>query len=138
MTLYYALDDGAFEPNRAHQIDAGIDLRTPVAFTVWPKCSKTINTGVHMQIPVGCGGFLKSKSGLNVKFSNTSEGVIDSGYTGAIVCKLYNHGWKPKHYKAGDKITQIVVMPVVTGELERVEKVNGADRGDSGFGSTGR
>lgn len=54
--------------------------------------SAVIDTGVHIDIPKGYVGFLKSKSGLNVKHDLTSEGVIDAGYTGSICVKLYNHG----------------------------------------------
>lgn len=135
--MNYSLDRGAYPPERAHRQDAGADLRTPVAFTVWPKCSKTIDTGVHVEIPYGKAGFLKSKSGLSAKFANQSDGLIDAGYSGSIGCTLYNHGWLPKRYKVGDKITQLVVMDVVMDEWEQVDTVKGAERGNNGFGSTG-
>ena len=81
---------------------------------------------------------LKSKSGLNVKHDITSEGVIDVGYTGSIVVKLYNHGIKPYSVKRGDKITQLVIMPIICPSIEIVEDLQETERGNGGFGSTGR
>ena len=83
------LDGGAFMPERAHELDARYDLRTPETFFIEPGACATIDTGVHIEIPKGYVGFLKSKSGLNVKYGITGEGVIDSGYTGSIKAKLY-------------------------------------------------
>lgn len=132
------LDEGAFAPERAHKEDAGLDIRTPYPFVIYPKSSKTINTGVHVEIPFGYAGFLKSKSGLNVKKGITSEGLIDSGYTGAIVCKLYNNSNTVWSFERGDKITQLVILQVGTDDIEIVDEISGGDRGDAGFGSTGR
>lgn len=136
--MNYQLDFGAFAPERAHRQDAGLDLKTPYGFQIRPGESFVVNTGIHVEIPYGQVGFLKSKSGLNRDWGITSEGVIDSGYTGAIQCKLYNHGDKVKSFEAGDKITQLVIIPVIMDDLVEVEKVRGYERGDSGFGSTGR
>lgn len=136
--LKVMLDDGAYMPLRAHSLDAGLDLRTPSTFVLKPRSSEVINTGVHVEIPEGYVGFLKSKSGLNVRHSITSDGVIDSGYTGSIRVKLYNHGTVPVHFGAGDKITQLVILPIETPELELVDSFEKTERGDNGFGSTGR
>lgn len=133
------LDKGAHMPERAHDTDAGMDLRTPVDVTVPAHGSAVVDTGVHVQLPANTVGMLKSKSGLNVKHGLTSEGVIDVGYTGAIKVKLYNHTSYPYAFNAGDKITQLVILPLAyVGELEQVSELDDSDRGDSGFGSTGR
>lgn len=133
------LDNGAFMPTRGHATDAGLDLKTPVDFILYAGSSAVIDTGVHVEIPVGMVGMLKSKSGLNVKYAITSEGVIDAGYTGSIRAKLYNHGCDSHFFNAGDKITQLVIMPIYIPEaLEVVETLEETDRGDNGFGSTGR
>ena len=86
------IDPGAYLPERAHDLDAGYDLRSPIRAYVPPYSSAVIDTGVPIEIPEGYVDMLKSKSGLNVKHDITSEGVIDSGYTGIICVKLYNHG----------------------------------------------
>lgn len=132
------LDPMAWIPERAHSTDAGLDLKSPGNVTVPARGSAIIDTGVHIQLPPGTAGMLKSKSGLNVKHGITSEGVIDEGYTGSIVVKLYNHTFDDYHVSIGDKISQLVVIPVLTPEIEFVDVLNGGERGDNGFGSTGR
>lgn len=132
------LDKGAYMPVRGHSTDAGLDLRTPIEFGIMPGGSAKIDTGVHVDIAPGLVGMLKSKSGLNVKHGITSEGVIDAGYTGSIVAKLYNHGNEPVKFNAGDKITQLVILPVyIPDELVVVEEFEQTERGNGGFGSTG-
>ena len=144
------LDKGAKMPTRAHTYDAGLDLYTPCNVTV-PGArvsddfydevevgSATIDTGVHVEIPEGYAGFIKSKSGLNVKHGLTADGVIDAHYTGSIAVKLYNHTPDPYEFKAGDKIAQLVILPCLLPELEIVDSLEETDRGDGGFGSTGR
>ena len=132
------LDPVAWIPERAHDTDAGLDLKSPVDITVPARGSATIDTGVHVQLPPGTAGMLKSKSGLNVKHGITSEGVIDEGYTGSIVVKLYNHTLDDYHVRIGDKISQLVVVPVLTPKIEFVDELDGGERGESGFGSSGR
>lgn len=132
-----ALDKGAYIPDRAHDEDAGLDLRTPVAFTIAPRGKATIDTGVHVEIPRGYGGFLKSKSGLNVNKDITTDGTIDAGYTGSITVKLYNNGDSEVSFPEGAKITQLVIQKVETPKVRIVNEVKGFERGDNGFGSTG-
>lgn len=132
------LDNGAHMPSRAHDADAGLDLRTPIPVTVPAYGSVAVDTGVHVALPQGCAGLLVGKSGLNVSHDITSTGLIDEEYTGSIVVKLYNHGGEEYGFEAGDKITQLVVIPVVREPLEQVSAFNATERGDNGFGSTGR
>lgn len=132
------LDKGAFAPERAHVTDAGMDLRSPVDAFVPMDGAVIIDTGVHVELPRGTVGMLKSKSGLNVKSGIVSEGVIDVGYTGSIMVKLYNHGGAGYHVRRGDKITQLVVLPCMFQDVELVDGLADTERGDRGFGSTGR
>lgn len=132
------LDNGACMPSRGHSTDAGLDLRTPRAVVVPAYGSAIVDTGVHVALPQECAGLLVSKSGLNVRHDITSTGLIDEGYTGSIVVKLYNHGGVDYRLEAGDKITQLVVIPVIRESLEQVSAFNATERGDNGFGSTGR
>lgn len=132
------LDDGAYMPEKAHATDAGYDLRTRSDAVIMPGEAECFDTGVHIELPEGTAGFLKSKSGLNVKHGITSEGVIDCGYTGSIVAKLYNHGHEPYRVHAGDKITQLVILPVAQLDLMQADKLGDTERGASGFGSSGR
>lgn len=147
MEIKVRLDEGATMPIRAHETDAGYDLFAREDFYVFHSTMKKnkVNvgyaihdTGVHIEIPKGYVGFLKSKSGLNVKHGLTSEGVIDSGYTGSIVVKLYNHTKRGYFVHKGDKITQLVILPIATPKLKQVDSLDETERGDGGFGSTGR
>ena len=132
------LDDGAIMPTRAHKEDAGLDLYARDTQIVSAKESAKFDTGVHIELPVGTVGFLKSKSGLNVKHGITSEGVIDAGYTGSITVKLYNNSGFDYTVNAGDKISQLVILPIYTPVPVLVDELEETERGDGGFGSTGR
>lgn len=132
------LSGNAYMPVRAHEPDAGADLFSPVAVTVYPGESVVIDTGVHMAIPYGYAGFIKSKSGLNVKHGILSEGVVDAGYTGSIRVKLYNHGHEAFTVEKGHKISQIVILPVLLCGFSQVETLEETERGNGGFGSTGK
>lgn len=115
------LDEGAIMPTRAHSADAGLDLYTPEGFMLLSfgeVDNYTVDTGVHMEIPEGYVGMLKSKSGLNVNRGVITEGVIDAGYTGSIKVKLYNLGEDIQYFQRGDKIAQLVILPIVTASAE--------------------
>ena len=132
------LDKGAYMPTRAYTTDAGLDLYSPETVIIPPKFAMTIDTGVHVELPQGTVGMVKSKSGLNVKHGIQSEGVIDVGYTGSIRVKLYNHSGEGYKVNRGDKISQLVILPILTPDLELVDELDETERGTGGFGSTGR
>mgnify|MGYP003293464584 CR=1 FL=1 len=137
------LDDGAILPTRAHPWDAGLDLYAPESVILrgrseWYENSVVIDTGVHVQIPEGMVGLVKSKSGLMCKHNIVTDGTIDSHYTGSIKVKLFNHSEEDYFIKAGDKIAQLVIVKCELPELELVDSLEETDRGDGGFGSTGR
>lgn len=133
-----ALDSGAYLPTRAHETDAGLDLYAMETQIVPAHDSVIFDTGVHVELPPYTVGMVKSKSGLNVKYGLTSEGVIDAGYTGSIKVKLYNHSKYDYTVNAGDKISQLIIMPILIPELELVPKLEATERGNNGFGSTGK
>ena len=141
LTMKIALDPGAYLPERAHPTDAGLDLRTPRDAYIPPRDSVVINTGVHIELPHGYYGKLESKSGLNVKWGIVScGGVIDEGYTGAIAVKLYNMTDSHFIFESGDKICQLIVQPYAAPEIHLValSDFDETERGDAGFGSTGK
>ena len=126
MKIKYILDKGAFTPEKAYEGDAGFDLRCPTLNdTNWgvipANGSARVDLGVHFEIPKNYVGFLKSKSGLNVNFGITGEGVIDSRYTGIVVAKLYNNSDKDYFFKSGDKLIQIVFISIPEIELELMD-----------------
>lgn len=151
MKIKVKLDPGAKMPTKAHSADAGFDLYAktdiePVHVT--RGAGATFDTGVHFEIPRGYVGFLMSKSGLNVIGGMTSTGVIDSGYTGSVVVKIYKHAKTHDNIGAnngfgeiiypGQRISQIVFLPIPDVELEEVDEIEAGERGENGFGSSGR
>jgi len=137
MKLKIKLDANAVLPTRAHPTDAGLDLYATEDAWVYSGRFYSIDTGVHISIPEGYVGLLTSKSGL-MKKGITSRGTIDSGYTGAIRVILFNDGGTAYAVHKGDKISQLVITPIITPEIEVVEWLEDTERGDNGFGSTGR
>ena len=138
MTLKVKYDSEAFPMTRAYPTDAGLDIRTPVDFTLWPCGRICIDTGIHVQIPPGYCGRITSKSGLMKDLGVTSEGLIDASYRGAINAVLFNHTNKIHYFKRGQKITQLVIQPCETPDMDVVDELEETDRGGNGFGSTGR
>lgn len=132
------LEPWAFAPVRAHEWDAGVDLKTPISAAVVKGAPAVIDTGVHVEIPEGYCGLIKSKSGLNVMHGICTEGVIDAGYTGTIKVACYNTTDSPFIFRTGDKIAQLLIIPVETPDIRVVDRISGGERGDRGFGSTGR
>lgn len=132
------LDQWGIMPTRAHDTDAGLDLYAPHSEIVPAHGSALFDTGVHVQLPPNTAGMIKSKSGLNVHHGITSEGVVDVGYTGSICVKLYNHSDTAYMVNRGDKISQLVIVPIIIPPLKLVDSLEESERGDNGFGSTGR
>lgn len=132
------LDEGAIMPTRSHKTDAGLDLYSREDADIIPYGTATFHTGVHIELPKGTAGLMVSKSGLNIWNDITSRGLIDEGYQGEIVVKLFNHGAETFHVSAGMKISQLVVFPVFYEPLELVDEFDEVtERGSDGFGSTG-
>lgn len=132
------LDQGAVMPSRAHEHDAGLDLYAAETAYIAPHSWVAVSTGVHAEIPRGFVGLLTSKSGLMAKHGLTCRGTIDAGYTGTIKAVIFNHSDQVYKVTAGDKVTQMVIMPIITPELELVEELEKTERGSGGFGSTGK
>lgn len=148
------LDEGAYMPTRAHDYDAGLDLYAPKTATIpgskyssapfshgYGKVyigSRTIDTGVHVEIPEGYVGYIKSKSGLMVNYGLLTDGTIDSGYNGSIRVTLFNTTCKDYVVNAGEKIAQLVIQPCLLPALELVDELKETERGAGGFGSTGK
>lgn len=138
MKLKVMLDPGAKMPTRAHETDAGLDLYSMEENEIPPFGSVVLDTGTHAAIPAGYVGFVKSKSGMMMKHNITTDGTVDSGYTGSIRVKLFNHGGKTVYIEKGQKIAQLVLLPIITPELEIVDRLEDTERGADGFGSTGK
>ena len=124
--------------SKAHPSDAAFDLEADEDTFVYGYSRKLISTGVRMAIPEGYCGIIKSRSGLAVKNSiEVGAGVIDAGYRGEIKVLLCNYGEDSFYVKPGDRIAQLMIVPVPAVTLEVVEDLDETTRSDKGFGSTG-
>lgn len=128
-------------PTRGHNTDAGLDLKSRVITSVFPQDTEFIPTGVCVEIPVGYVGLLFPRSSISktpLRMAN-SVGVIDSGFTGEIKVPLYNTSEvEIKDIEQYDKIAQLVIVPCMSFELEAVDELEDTERGECGFGSTGK
>ena len=138
MKIDILLDKDAKMPTKAHGTDAGFDLYTPYEFTVKAGGSAVVFTGTHMIIPPGFCGLVVSKSGLLTKHNLTTTGLVDSNYVGEITIKVQNHGSTDYHFHKGEKVSQIMILPVPEVKLNRVFTLPKTERGSNGFGSSGR
>lgn len=120
--------------------DAGVDLTSVAALTLKAGEWALVPTGIAVAIPRGYGGFVQPRSGLAARFGITltnSPGLIDSNYRGEIKVIVQNTGDGDFEIKAGDRIAQLVIMPVEYAEFEAIEELPESDRGSGGFGSSG-
>ena len=143
MTSYYPtikvkLDEGAYLPERQHATDAGADIRCREGFTIPAHGFACIDTGVHIELPPETKGEVKSKSGLWTNHGIITTGLIDEGFTGEIRVRLANLSDEDYTFEAGDKVTQLCVSPVCYPGYEEADEIEGGERGDAGYGSTGR
>ena len=129
---------GGIMPTRAHPWDGGLDLYATEDRIIGVGNRCTFDTGVHLEIPEGMVGFIKSRSGMMCNHGILTDGTIDAHYNGSIRVCLFNHGLVEYPVKAGDKIAQLVIVPCYIPRLELVDHLEETDRGDGGFGSTGR
>ena len=136
-TIKVRLEEGAMMPKREHLTDAGADLYANENMLIPHGEWRNIHTGVHIELPNGYFGLLISKSGLNTKKGITSRGVLDVGYTGEVIACLQNIG-DDFTVEKGDKVTQLIIIPCIYPQFEVVDTITGGDRGDNGFGSTGK
>lgn len=130
-------------PQRQTEGAAGYDLRACVEEPVVlePGDSFAFPTGLAAEIPAGCVGLVFTRSSMGVKHGITlpnSVGVIDSDYRGELVVPLQNYGKEPYAVQPGERVAQLVIIPVCLPLLEEARELSSTQRGTGGFGSTGR
>jgi dUTP pyrophosphatase len=133
--------DPAYQlPRFAHSGDAGADLHAVEAVTIGAGEYALVATGLSMAIPEGHAGLVLPRSGLAVRTGITvlnSPGLVDSGYRGELKVALINHGKEAFEIAVGDRIAQLVIVPVSSPDYEVVDSLEDTERGSGGFGSTG-
>jgi dUTP pyrophosphatase len=134
-----AAERGAALPEYASPGAAGADLRASEALEIPPGGRAAVSTGLRLSIPSGFVGLIWPRSGLAVRHGvDTLAGVVDSDYRGEVRVVLQNHGREPFRIAPGDRIAQLLVQPVVRATFARGEGLADTERGQGGFGSTGR
>ncbi len=120
---------------------SGMDLPAAEAVTLAPGAWASVGTGLELELSQGFEGQVRPRSGLAAKHGVTllnAPGTIDSDYRGELRVLLINHGSTPYDVQVGDRIAQLVVARVERAEIELVTSLGDTDRGDRGFGHTGR
>jgi dUTP pyrophosphatase len=135
------LHPDAVIPSFAHSGDSGADLYSIDTTTILGGCTKLIHTGIAVKIPLGFEGQIRPRSGNALKFGYTvlnTPGTIDSNYRGEIGVLIFNSGRDYVQIKKGDRIAQLVIQELPSIFFEEVEELDDSNRGQDGFGSTGR
>ncbi len=135
------LDEKAILPTYGTPLAAGADLYALTGETIAPGETKLIHTGIAMEIPEGYGGFLYARSGLATKRGlapANKVGVIDADYRGEIMVAMYNQSASVQTVEAGERIAQLVIAPFLHAHFEESDSLCDTQRGEGGFGSTGK
>lgn len=124
---------------RMHVGDAGMDLRTVAPVIVPAHGYAVADVGIRIRLPHGTFGAIRSRSGLASRRGiSTIEGTIDENFTGRVLVTLVSHADEDVTFEAGDRVSQLVVIPYVVADARRVDALEeNADRGDAGYGSSG-
>ncbi len=143
MRIYVEKD--SLKPHRAHDTDAGLDLKAKDDYLIYHEKATLVCTGVYVEIPECYVGLLFPRSGLSIKSRirlANSVGVIDSGYRGEIkAAMIATNKNEEKFIEAGTRVAQLVILPIIIPELKYVTKLEDLSdtiRGDGGFGHTGQ
>ena len=135
------LADGATLPTYQTEGAAGLDLCCSEPFDLGPMERKLVSTGIRIAVPQGFEAQVRPRSGLAIKHGISmvnSPGTIDSDYRGEIKLILINFGSEAVQFNQGERIGQLVMCPVARASLKVVKELNETERGQGGFGSTGR
>jgi dUTP pyrophosphatase len=140
-TIRVTLATGAQQPTYATPGAAGMDIRTPSEIELQPGERRLVATGLRIAVPEGFEAQIRPRSGLALKHGIglvNSPGTIDCDYRGEVGIILINFSQDVVQLSAGERIAQMVICPVVRADLEIVDELDATERGEGGFGSTGR
>ncbi|XP_032051055.1 deoxyuridine 5'-triphosphate nucleotidohydrolase, mitochondrial isoform X1 [Aythya fuligula] len=133
------LSENAFAPSRGSARAAGYDLYSAYDCVIPPMEKAVVKTDIQIALPSGCYGRVAPRSGLAAKhFIDVGAGVIDEDYRGNVAVILFNFGKETFEVKKGDRIAQLICERIFYPELEEVQALDDTERGEGGFGSTGK
>ncbi len=132
------LKDNAKLPTYHHSGDIGLDLYSMEDVTVAPGEHYRFWHGFALEFPEGYGAIIMDKGSISKAGFAHMGGVYDAGYRGEYNTLLVNLSDKPYTFEVGDKVSQLVITPVVIAELEETDILSESDRGEGRFGSTGK
>lgn len=125
-------------PNYAHPGDAGLDLYSREHKTLMPGEHHIFFLGFAMEFPAGYAGIVKDKGSIARAGLHTMGGVYDAGYRGEYNIHLVNLSAESYTVEKGDKVAQLVILPVANARIEKGEELSDSSRGEGRWGSTGR
>jgi len=132
------LTEDAKLPTKAYSGDAGWDLYTVQDVTILGGCDVLIGTGCSFEIPEGYYGRIADRSSLAMKGLHVLAGVVDSSYRGEVKVLLHNLRGTDFSFKKGEKIAQMIIEKINTGDLVEVSELDKTERNEGGFGSSGK
>ena len=132
------LHASALLPDRAHASDAGADLFSLEAVEIPPQSAVKARTGLAIALPEGTAGIVWGKSSLESQGLIVTAGLVDEGYRGEVLVCLFNLTKETKTLAKGQKMAQLLVMPVRYAGFEEAQELEASRRGEGGFGSTGK
>jgi dUTP pyrophosphatase len=132
------LKEDAKLPTYAHPGDVGLDMYAMETVTINPGEHYRFYHGFALEFPEGYGAFVMDKGSISKSGLKTMGGVFDAGYRGEYNTHLVNLSDKPYIVEEGDKVSQLVILPVEIAGLEEVSELNDSSRGEGAFGSTGK
>ena len=125
-------------PTRKYPGDAGYDLYSVECKTIPPRSIAEVQTGIAIELPKGYYAEIHSRSGLRRKGIVPPVGIIDEDYRGDLRVILYNFTDEPYQVNIGDRIAQLIIKPRVEADFKQVNVLSESERGNHGFGSTGK
>jgi len=138
MKIRCKLEPGAEPPVYARPGDSGADLKACHSAVLGKGARKRIHTGVALELPDGWGARVMPRSGLSAKGIDVQVGTIDCGYRGSICVTIQNNSQQSYNIARGDRIAQLVLERVQQAEFVGADELSETERGEGGFGSTGK
>lgn len=132
------LKDEAKLPSYAREGDVAMDMYAMETVTIAPGEHHRFWHGFALEFPAGNAALVKDKSSISKAGLHTMGGVFDAGYRGEYNTHLVNLSSEPYTVEVGDKVSQLMILPVVIAELEETDTLGESERGEQGFGSTGK